>query len=140
MDNPFNKFFSMWEQNASELFENILRNPVLLQSMGKVMTGAMEMKAQRDKTMASFLKEMNLPTREEMDRALNKLNEMEPLLREVDRKVNKILGVLETLAAAKETGAKAPAKRGGAARTAGKASSRAASRSGSAARKRAKRD
>ena len=79
--------FNAWEQTTAKYFEQVLSNPAILGPSGKVLSATMKAKAAGDKAMASWWGSMGLPTRQDQERTLHALNQLQSRIMDLEEKL-----------------------------------------------------
>lgn len=83
--------FQIWEQLMSQYMDALLRNQQFMDMTGKALEHSLQFKQQIDRMVEMAVANMQLPTRNDQDRSLSKLNELEGLLRDVNEKLDRLL-------------------------------------------------
>jgi hypothetical protein len=69
--------FSAWERATSQFVEKALSNPGVIGPAGAMLSTVMKTKAATDKALAMWWSAFGLPTRDQSQLALHKLNQLE---------------------------------------------------------------
>lgn len=72
--------YDAWEAQANQVFEAWLKSPLMLTPAGAMMSAWLKARAQREKAMGMWWSSMGLPTREDQDRTLHALNDLQSRL------------------------------------------------------------
>ncbi len=81
------KGFDAWENVTARYLEQVLKNPLVLEPAGAMLTAAMKAKAASDKAVAAFWGAWGLPTKRDQERALHTLNQLESRLLDLEEKL-----------------------------------------------------
>lgn len=81
------KGFDAWERTTAEAFDEILRNPAVLQPAGALLSAAMRLKAASDRAAARWWGALGLSTKRDQERTLHKLNQLETRLLDLDERL-----------------------------------------------------
>ena len=84
----YKKYFNVWENATAEYMEHWLKSPMILEPAGAMLSASMKFKAQADKKAASFWGNIGLPTKQDQERALHKLNQLESKLLDLEEKLS----------------------------------------------------
>lgn len=83
----YKKLFYTWESATATYLEQLLRNPLVLQPAGGMLTAVMKAKAATDKARTSWWGNMGLPTKHDQERTLHKLNQLESRLMDLEERL-----------------------------------------------------
>lgn len=83
------KGFDVWEQKTAEMFESVLKAPLVLEPIGSVISHAMKARALSDKLVAQWWSSLGLPTRREQERTLHALNQIHSRLIDLEERLEK---------------------------------------------------
>ena len=81
------KGFDAWENRTAQLFEQLLKNPLVLEPMGAMLSATMKAKSAREKAMAGWWSSLGLPTRRDQERTLHALNQLESRLLDLEERI-----------------------------------------------------
>lgn len=81
------KGFDAWENRTAQLFETLLKNPMVLEPMGAMLSATMKAKTAREKAMANWWSSLGLPTRRDQERTLHALNQLESRLLDLEERI-----------------------------------------------------
>ena len=81
------KGFDAWENRTAQLFEQLLKNPLVLEPMGAMLSATMKAKSAREKAMAQWWSSLGLPTRRDQERTLHALNQLESRLLDLEERI-----------------------------------------------------
>ncbi len=84
------KGFFAWEAATAQYLENVLGDPTLMNPMGNVLTAAMKARARRQRLMARWWNLTGLPTRQDQERTLHALNQLQSRLMDLEEKLDGI--------------------------------------------------
>lgn len=84
----YKKFYETWEKTTSEAMETWLKSPVFAANMGKAIERSSELKKYLDELMEKSLKNMHLPTKNDIDRVLASINNIEAKINDLWDKVD----------------------------------------------------
>ena len=82
------KTFDAWEKATATLMEGYLSSPLVLEPAGSVLTAMMKMKAASDRATAMWWGGLGLPTKQDQERTLHALNELESRLLDIEEKID----------------------------------------------------
>jgi len=82
--------FEIWQQVAAHYMMPLLRNQSLLALNGRAIENTLQFKQQSDHLVEATLTNLQLPTRSDLDNVLQKLTEVETLLRDLHEKVDQL--------------------------------------------------
>src|SRR5690349_15850831 len=80
--------FEIWQQVAAQYMLPLLCNQSLLDLNGRTIENTLQFKQQTDRLIEATLTNLQLPTRSDLDSVLQKLTEVETLLRDLHEKVD----------------------------------------------------
>ena len=83
--------YRFWELFARRYTEGLLRNQQFLDMTGKAFEQSLQFNRQFNQAVEALMAQMQLPTKEDIDRALHKMNELEGLLYDLHEKVDRLL-------------------------------------------------
>lgn len=74
---PWKQWFEAWDASATQTFEQVLRNPGLLEMGGACLTAMMRMWSATQRTRDAWWSAWGLPTRREQERLLHELQRLQ---------------------------------------------------------------
>jgi hypothetical protein len=74
---PWKQWFDAWDANATQTFEQVLRNPSMLEMGGACLTGMMRMWSATQRARDAWWSAWGLPTRREQERLLHELQRLQ---------------------------------------------------------------
>ena len=80
--------FEFWQQVVAQSMMPLLYNQSVLDLNGKAIENTLQFKQQTDRLVEAALTNMQLPTKSDLDIVLQKLTEVETLLRDLHEKVD----------------------------------------------------
>ena len=80
--------FEIWQYVAAQYMMPLLRSQSLLDLNGKAIENTLQFKQQTDRIVEATLTNLQLPTKSDLDNVLQKLTEVETLLRDLHEKVD----------------------------------------------------
>ncbi|MGQ0793552.1 MAG: poly(R)-hydroxyalkanoic acid synthase subunit PhaE [Deltaproteobacteria bacterium] len=83
----YKKFYETWEKTTSEAMEAWLKSPLFAASMGKAIEKSSDVKKYLDEVMEKSLKNMHFPTKNDIDRVLASINNVEAKINDLWDKV-----------------------------------------------------
>ena len=87
MWNVWKKGFDAWEASTAQLFEQVMKSPLVLEPSGAMLTAAMKAKAASDKAVSQWWGAWGLPTRRDQERAMHALNQLQSRLYDLEEKL-----------------------------------------------------
>ncbi len=81
------KGFDAWEDASARYAEQWLRSPATLVPAGSLFTAMMKTKAASDKAVAAWWSAMGIPTRQDQERSLHALNQIQSRLADLEEKL-----------------------------------------------------
>jgi hypothetical protein len=81
------KGFDVWEKTTASYLETLLKNPLVLEPSGALLTGVMRMKAASDRAIAHYWGALGLPTKRDQERTLHALNELQSKLLDLEERL-----------------------------------------------------
>ena len=81
------KGFNAWEATTAKYLEEVMRNPIVLEPAGHLMTTAMKAKAKNDERVANWWGTVGLPTKRDQERTLHALNQMQSRILDLEEKI-----------------------------------------------------
>src|SRR5262245_6033301 len=79
--------FDRWENATAAYSEEVLRSPLLLSPLGRMMTAAFQAKIGFDQALQHWWSFVGLPTRGEQERILHALNQLESRLYDLEERL-----------------------------------------------------
>jgi len=83
----YKKFYGVWEQTMSDALEMWQKTPLFASSIGKAIEKSSELKTYVDKMMEHALTNMHLPTKNDMDKTLAAINNIEEKINDLIERV-----------------------------------------------------
>lgn len=87
------------EKKFTEITNEILSNPRFASALGKAIQLAMQTKGKVDKNIQAILGAMNVPTRDDYDRLVERINALSKSVGELELRVEKLINQLEKTSA-----------------------------------------
>lgn len=81
------KGFYAWENATANYMEHWLKSPLVLQPSGKMLSAVMKAKAAQQKAAAQVASSMGLSTREDQERMMHALNQIQSRLMDLEEKL-----------------------------------------------------
>lgn len=81
------KGFDTWEQKTADLFEAVLKSPVVLTPMSKVLTTTLKVKKAGSNAAREMWGTIGLPTRREQEKTLHALNQIQSRLIDLEERL-----------------------------------------------------
>ncbi len=81
------KGFYAWENSTAQWMEHWLKSPLVLGPSDAMLSAAMRAKAANNKATAQTLSRMGLPTRQDQERVLHALNQIQSRLIDLEEKI-----------------------------------------------------
>jgi len=91
----YKRFYEVWEKYFSETLEAWEKTPLFSQAVGKAVERSSELKKTVDDIMERTLRNMNLPSKNDIDRALAAINKIEEKVNDLIDKVDEIAASME---------------------------------------------
>jgi hypothetical protein len=85
--NRWKKSFDAWEDSAARSTEQVLRNPKLLSPVGTLFSAVMKARATTHKVMRVCWSAVGLPTREDQERTLHALHQIQSKLADIEERL-----------------------------------------------------
>jgi hypothetical protein len=82
------KGFDTWEARTAGLVEQVMKNPLVLEPLGAMLTAAMKAKISSDKALAQWWSLWGLPTKQDQDRELHALNTLQSRLNDLEERLD----------------------------------------------------
>lgn len=86
----YKRFYEIWEKTMSEAMETWLKSPLFAASTGKIVEQSSGLKKYLDEVMERSLKNMHLPTKNDIDRVLASLNNLEAKINDLWDKIDEL--------------------------------------------------
>jgi len=90
MDENIKKGFAAWESATNKYFEEVLTNPAVLKSLGSIMSSGMSLMAMRSKAATAVWGALGLATKQDQERTLHSLNQLQTLVMDLEEKIEKV--------------------------------------------------
>ena len=87
----YKDFYDSWEKVTTEALEKWVNSPLFASNIGKIIEKSSEFKKYFDQAMEISLKNMNLPSRRDLERVLGSINNIEAKINDLSDKVDEIL-------------------------------------------------
>jgi Poly(R)-hydroxyalkanoic acid synthase subunit (PHA_synth_III_E) len=86
----YKKFYETWEKSSSEVLEKWVNSPLFAANIGKAVEKSSEFKKYFDQAVEKTLKNMRFPTKSDIDRMLESINNLEEKINDLVDKVDEI--------------------------------------------------
>jgi len=86
----YKKFYETWEKTTSEALEKWVNSPLFASNMGKIIEKSSELKKNFDEVVEKGLKNMNIPSKGDIDRILNSINKIEEKINDLTDMVDEL--------------------------------------------------
>lgn len=86
----YKKFYETWEKSSSEVLEKWVNSPLFAANIGKAVEKSSEFKKYFDQAVEKTLKNMRFPTKSDIDRVLESVNNLEEKINDLVDKVDDI--------------------------------------------------
>jgi hypothetical protein len=86
----YKKFYETWEKSSSEVLEKWVNSPLFASNIGKAVERSSELKKYFDQAVEKTLKNMRFPTKSDIDRVLESINNLEEKINDLVDKVDDI--------------------------------------------------
>jgi len=83
----YKKRFYAWESATADHLERVLRNPLVLEPAGNLLSAVMRVKAATDEARTSWWSHLGLPNKRDQERTLHKLNQLESRLMDLEEQL-----------------------------------------------------
>ncbi len=80
--------FNAWENSTAKLLDDVLGSPLILAPSGMMLSGVMKAKAKSDEMVSQTWGRMGLPTRQDQERTLHALNQLQSRLLDLEEKLD----------------------------------------------------
>ena len=87
----YTNFYDAWEKVTTEALEKWVNSPLFASNIGKIIEKSSEFKKYFDQAMEISLKNMNLPSKRDLERVLSSINNIEAKINDLSDKVDEIL-------------------------------------------------
>lgn len=84
--------FDRWEKSTAEYLDKALQNPGFLGPSAGLLKMAMQTKSSSDKAMARWWSTLGLTNRDEQDRTLHRINQLESRILDLEEEVQELRG------------------------------------------------
>ncbi|MCR9163722.1 MAG: hypothetical protein ACE37F_16625 [Nannocystaceae bacterium] len=84
--------FDAWENNTAQMLDPIVRSRAVLEPAGFALSSAMKIKAMSDRITAAWWGSLGLPTKQDQERTLHKLNTLESRLLDLEEQLEDARG------------------------------------------------
>lgn len=84
--------FDRWERTTSEYFDKALRSPAILAPSGSMLKAVMHTKSAATKLVGRGWNALGVTNREEQDRAMHRINQLESQLLDVQEELRVLRG------------------------------------------------
>lgn len=88
MAQHYKKFYETWESSSSEIMEKWVNSPLFASNIGKALQKSSELKKYFDDAVEKTLKNMNFPSKNDVDRVLSSINNLEAKLNDLSDKID----------------------------------------------------
>ncbi|MEM6289773.1 MAG: hypothetical protein AAGA54_00865 [Myxococcota bacterium] len=79
--------FDAWENTTAQMLDPFLRSASVLEPMGFALSTTMKLKAMSDKATAAWWSSLGLPTKQDQERALHMLNQLESRILDLEEQL-----------------------------------------------------
>jgi CRISPR/Cas system CSM-associated protein Csm2 small subunit len=86
----YKKFYDTWEKSSSEVLEKWVNSPLFAANIGRAVEKSSEFKKYFDQAVEKTLKNMRFPTKSDIDRVLESVNNLEEKINDLVDKVDDI--------------------------------------------------
>ena len=83
--------FQNWQQLVNRYTQDLLNNKQVLDTNGKTLEGVMQLKQRADQAMEMAISSVKMPTKSDLELLLQRLSQLENLVRDVNDKVDQLL-------------------------------------------------
>jgi hypothetical protein len=87
MWHEWKKAFDVWESSTARWVEEWMKSPLVLGPSGALLTAAMKAKKATDDAKAQVWGQFGLPTRQDQERTLHMLNQLQSRLMDLEEKL-----------------------------------------------------
>ncbi len=84
------KGFDIWERTTASYLEEVIQNPLVMNTSGHALTAFMKAKAASDSSMAKWWGSVGLPTKRDQERTLHALNQMQSRLMDLEERLEEM--------------------------------------------------
>jgi hypothetical protein len=89
--NIFSEMMKYFEEATGQFLEKMTQDEKYMKAISRFRDSILDIKSYFDKVVTQSLKNLNLPTKEELERALYKMTLLEAKMNEVSEKLDKVL-------------------------------------------------
>lgn len=89
--NIFSEMMKYFEEAISQFLQKITRDDKYMKAISRFRDSMLDIKSYFDKVVTQSLKNLNLPTKEEIERALYKMTILEAKMNEISDKLDKFV-------------------------------------------------
>jgi hypothetical protein len=86
----YKKFYETWEKATSEALEKYMNNPLFALNIGKAVEKSSELKKYFDEVVEKSLKNLRLPSKNDIDRIHNAINTIEAKINDLSEMVEEL--------------------------------------------------
>jgi hypothetical protein len=86
----YKKFYETWEKSTSEALEKYINNPLFALNIGKTIEKSSELKKYFDEVIEKSLKNVRLPSKNDIDRIHNAINSIEAKINDLSEMVEEL--------------------------------------------------
>ncbi len=91
-NSPFKDLFDIWERNAAHYWDEVLRNPLFLETLGRNLELSLTFQRAWLKTLEAGQTTWGLPTRAEQELARHHLNQLTTHVQHLSRRIEEMEG------------------------------------------------
>ncbi len=89
--NPFREAFDVWEKHTAQYWDQVLRNPLFLDWLGKNLRASLGFQRSMQSMMELTWQAWGLPTRDDQEHILHQLNQLDTQIRHLSRRIDNLL-------------------------------------------------
>lgn len=89
--NIFSEMMKYFEEATSQFVGKITQDDKFIKGLSRFRDSMLDVKSYFDKVVSQSLKNMNLPTKEEVERSLHKMTLLEAKMNEISNKLDKLI-------------------------------------------------
>ena len=82
--------FDTWENQTANYLEEVLQSPAVLVPGGQLLSQMMRGKAATNKAMADLWSNLGLPTRQDQERTLHMLNQLQSRIHDLEERLEEL--------------------------------------------------
>lgn len=86
----YKKFYETWEKSTSEALEKYINSPIFALNIGKAVERSSELKKYFDEVVEKSLKNLRLPSKNDIDRIHNAINSIEAKINDLSEMVEEL--------------------------------------------------